>query len=86
MGGGKSQRPDSTEGGDQVSAAKRGNSDTPGDRVEGSGASDHETSGRKYVGCMHGNPDNVSTKRRRIAELARSWAGVCVMIYKRVNA
>jgi len=32
--------------------SKRGNPVTPGDRVEGSGASDHETSGRKHVGCL----------------------------------
>src|SRR6185312_1644344 len=34
------------------SRMKRGNPVTPGDRVEGSGASDHETSGRKHVGCI----------------------------------
>jgi hypothetical protein len=33
-------------------SVKRGNSVTAEDRVEGSEASDHETSGRNYVGCM----------------------------------
>ena len=51
-GGGKSQRPDSTEGGGEASPVKRGNPATPGDRVEGSGASDHAASGRNDVGCI----------------------------------
>ena len=50
--GGKSQRPDSTEGGGEASPVKRGNPATPGDRVEGSGASDHAASGRNDVGCI----------------------------------
>ena len=75
--GGKSQRPDSTDDARELC--------TPSDRAEGSGASDRSTSGRNYV-RMHRNPPDVSPKRQRIAELARSpWVSVYVTIHSRVN-
>jgi group II intron reverse transcriptase/maturase len=49
---------------------KRGNPQHEGDRVEGSEASDHFACW-KEIRRMHRNPETVSTKSQRIAELAR---------------
>jgi hypothetical protein len=75
--GGKSQRPDSTRG---AREPRRTGGPRRGKRGVGSRAL------RKETRRMHRSPDSVSTKRRRIAELARMGrrvravrAGECVI-------